>query len=45
MKFRGGYQYKQAHNGERIRALETEFSVDLSVDLDEYNACLDITNE
>ena len=45
MKFRGGNQYKQAHNGGRIRALETETSVDLSVDLDDYNACLAIINE
>ena len=42
MKCRGGNQYKQAHNGGKLRALETGTSVDLRVDADDYNACLAI---
>ena len=44
MKCRGSNQYKQAHNGGKNRALETGISVDLSVDVDDYNACLAIIN-
>ena len=35
---------QQAHNGGKNRALETGTSVDLSVDVDDYNACLAIIN-
>ena len=33
----GGNQYKQAHNGGRKRAQNTGSSVDLTVNLDDYN--------
>ena len=44
MKCRGGNQYKEAHNGGKLTALTTGTSVDLSVDVDDYQACLAIIN-
>ena len=44
MKCRGSNQYKQARNGGKNRAVETGTSVDLSVDVDDYNASLAIIN-
>ena len=36
--------YKQARNGGKITAALTGTSLDLSVDVDDYNACLAIIN-
>ena len=44
MKCRGGSQHKQAHSGGKNRALKAGTSADLSVDIDDYSACLASTS-
>ena len=47
MKELGGndYKYKQAHNGGKKRKRYIGTSVDLSIDLNDYDRCIEFINE
>jgi hypothetical protein len=40
----GGNQYLKAHNGGRLRRLNTGTSVDLTVNMEDYLRCRDLCN-
>ena len=39
------YKYKQAHNGGKKRKRDIGTSVDLSIDLNDYDRCMEFINE
>ena len=45
MKELGGNDYKQAHNGGIKRKRDVGASVDLSIDLNDYDRCMEFINE
>ena len=45
MKDLGGNDYKQAHNGGKKRKRDIGTSVDLSIDLNDYDRCIELINE
>ena len=45
MKELAGNDYKQAHNGGKKRKRDIGTSVDLSIDLNDYDRCIEFINE
>ena len=45
MEVLGGNDYKQAHNGGKKRKRDIGTSVDLSIDLNDYDRCIEFINE
>ena len=45
MEVLGGNDYKKAHNGGKKRKRDIGTSVDLSIDLNDYDRCIEFINE